>query len=174
MSFLGSQACVSCRCAPTLWTALERQNIDTGPWSHATHTANNQKSTSRDRPQFGLNFGGRHIASRISCRNKVKILPVVVFRWFEPWKSPIGIKRQNVWMQVFYLFNFSHVWFFYSLSGCSWCTKCQKNKFMFLRVCMGKKNNMADMVKFGYGCINGFIAWKQLISAEGNIMRKCR
>ncbi len=38
----------------------------------------------------------------------------------------------------------------------------------------GQKTNMADMVKFGYGCINGFIAWKRLIFAEGNIKRKCR
>ncbi len=38
----------------------------------------------------------------------------------------------------------------------------------------GQKTNMADIVKFGYGCINGFIAQKWLISAEGNIMRKCR
>ena len=38
----------------------------------------------------------------------------------------------------------------------------------------GQKTNMADIVKFGYGCINGFIAQKRLIFAEGNIMRKCR
>ncbi len=37
-----------------------------------------------------------------------------------------------------------------------------------------QKTNMADMVKFRYGCINGFIARKRLISAEGDIMRKCR
>ncbi len=33
---------------------------------------------------------------------------------------------------------------------------------------------MADMVKLGYGCINGFIAQKLLIFAEGCILRKCR
>ena len=33
---------------------------------------------------------------------------------------------------------------------------------------------MADMVKMGYGCLNGFIAQKWLISAEGCILRKCR
>ncbi len=38
----------------------------------------------------------------------------------------------------------------------------------------GQKTNMANMVKFGYGCINGFIARKQLIFAEKNIKRKCR
>ncbi len=32
-----------------------------------------------------------------------------------------------------------------------------------------QKTNMADMVKFGYGCINGFIAQKLLIFAEDNI-----
>ncbi len=32
---------------------------------------------------------------------------------------------------------------------------------------------MADMVKFGYGCINGFIARKRLIFSEDNIKRKC-
>ena len=31
-----------------------------------------------------------------------------------------------------------------------------------------QKTNMADMVKLGYGCINGFVAQKQLISAEGS------
>ncbi len=38
----------------------------------------------------------------------------------------------------------------------------------------GQITNMADMVKFGYGCINGFIARKWLIFAEENIKRKCR
>ncbi len=37
-----------------------------------------------------------------------------------------------------------------------------------------QNNNIADMVKLGYGCINGFIAWKWLISAEGSTLRKCR
>ncbi len=37
-----------------------------------------------------------------------------------------------------------------------------------------KKTNMANMVKLGYGCINGFIARKQLIFADGHIKRKCR
>ncbi len=37
-----------------------------------------------------------------------------------------------------------------------------------------QKTNMADMVKIGYGCINGSIAQKQLIFAEENIKRKCR
>ncbi len=37
-----------------------------------------------------------------------------------------------------------------------------------------QKTNMADMVKFGYGCMNGFIARKQFILAEGNIKRKSR
>ena len=32
---------------------------------------------------------------------------------------------------------------------------------------------MADMVKLGYGCINGFEAQKWLNSAEGCIFRKC-
>ncbi len=38
----------------------------------------------------------------------------------------------------------------------------------------GQKTNITNMVKFGYGCINGFIARKWLIFAEGNIKRKCR
>ncbi len=45
---------------------------------------------------------------------------------------------------------------------------------IFVFMCFyGHKTNMADMVKFGYGCVNGFIAQKQLISAEGDIKRKC-
>ncbi len=46
---------------------------------------------------------------------------------------------------------------------------------LFVFMCFyGQKTNMADIVKFGYGCINGFIARKWLIFAEGKIMRKCR
>ncbi len=58
------------------------------------------------------------------------------------WKSPTGIKRQNVWMQVskcsicLILVMFG---FFCSLLGCSWCTKYQKNKFLILHVFMAKK-----------------------------------
>ncbi len=37
-----------------------------------------------------------------------------------------------------------------------------------------QKTNTANMVKLGYGCISGFIAWKWWISAEGCILRKCR
>ena len=48
-------------------------------------------------------------------------------------------KCVNVSLKVFYLFDFSHVWFFHSLLGCSWCTKCQKNKFLLLRIFTGKK-----------------------------------
>ncbi len=36
------------------------------------------------------------------------------------------------------------------------------------------KTDMADMVKLGYGCINGFIALKWLISAERSVLKKCR
>ncbi len=49
----------------------------------------------------------------------------------------------------------------------------KRTNFCFY-VFLWPKTNMADMVKFGYGCINGFIAQKWLISAEGDIMRKCR
>ncbi len=97
--------------------------------------------------------------------------------WFLGDLNHTGIKRQNMWTQVWkcsiclILVMFG---FFHSHSGCSWCMKCQKNKFLILHVFMAKKNNMANMVKFGYDCINGFIAQKQLISAEASILRKCR
>ncbi len=46
---------------------------------------------------------------------------------------------------------------------------------IFVFTCFhGQKTNMADIVKFGYGCINDLIAQKWLIFAEGNIMRKFR
>ena len=38
----------------------------------------------------------------------------------------------------------------------------------------GQKTNMADIVKFGYGCTNGFLARKWWISVKGSILRKCR
>ncbi len=46
-----------------------------------------------------------------------------------------------------------------------------KEKIFVFKYFYGQKTNMADMVKFGYGCINGFIARKWLIFADGNIMR---
>ncbi len=48
-------------------------------------------------------------------------------------------KCVNASLKVLYLFNFSHIYFFQSLSGCSWYTKCQKNKFFILHVFMAKK-----------------------------------
>ncbi len=52
--------------------------------------------------------------------------------------------------------------------------KVSKEQFFDFICFYGQKTNMADMVKFGYGCINGFIVQKWLISAEGSILRKCR
>ncbi len=49
-----------------------------------------------------------------------------------------------------------------------------KEQFFDFMCFYAQKTNMADMVKFGYGCINGFIAWKWLISVNGSILRKCR
>ncbi len=83
-------------------------------------------------------------------------------------------KCVNVCLKVFYLFEFSHVWFFHSLLGCSWCTKCQKNKVCDFAGFHGQKTNMAKMVKLGYGCTNGFVAQKWSIFAERCILRKCR
>ncbi len=52
--------------------------------------------------------------------------------------------------------------------------KVSKEQIFAFTYFYGQKNNMANMVKFGYGCINGFIAQKQLIFADGNIKRECR
>ncbi len=52
--------------------------------------------------------------------------------------------------------------------------KVSKEQIFAFTYFYGQKTNMADMVKFGYGCINGFIAQKWLIFAEENIKRKCR
>ncbi len=100
-----------------------------------------------------------------------------LFRWFEPYIVQCMVvkityrhqeaKCVNASLKVFHLFNFSRVWFFCSLLGCSSCTKYQKNKFLILRL-YSQKTNISDMVKFGYGCINGFIAQKWLIAAEGS------
>ncbi len=52
--------------------------------------------------------------------------------------------------------------------------KVSKEQIFAFTYFYGQKTNMADMVKFGYDCINGFIARKRLIFAEENIKRKCR
>ncbi len=83
-------------------------------------------------------------------------------------------KCVNVSLKVLSLFDFGHVWIFHSLSSCSLCLKCQKSKFFILHVFMGKKPIWLTWWNWGYGCINGFIAQKWLISAEGSILRKCR
>ncbi len=49
-----------------------------------------------------------------------------------------------------------------------------KEQFFDFTCFYGQKTNMAIMVKFGYGCINGFIAQKWMISVKGSILRKCR
>ncbi len=82
-------------------------------------------------------------------------------------------KCMNTIVEVFYWFNFSHVWFYCSLSGYILCPKCQRNQFLILRVFMGKNPYMTNMVKLGYGCKNGFIAQKQFNLAEECILRKC-
>ncbi len=46
--------------------------------------------------------------------------------------------------------------------------KVSKEQIFGFTYFYGQKTNMANMVKLGYGCINGFIARKQLIFAEGN------
>ncbi len=43
-------------------------------------------------------------------------------------------KCVNASLKVFYLLNFGHVWFFRSLSGCSWCTKCWKYQENWLSI----------------------------------------
>ncbi len=74
----------------------------------------------------------------------------------------------NTILKVFSLFDFSCVCFLYLLLG----PRCQKNECDFAAF-YGQKNNMANMPKLGCSCTNGFIAWKQLKSAEGCMKRKC-
>ncbi len=50
--------------------------------------------------------------------------------------------------------------------------KVSKEQIFDLMCFYSQKTNMADMVKLGYGCIDGFIAQKQLISAEESIHEK--
>ena len=72
-------------------------------------------------------------------------------------KSPVGIKRQNVWMQVWkcsicsILVMFGFFIHFQAVVD-AWSVK--RTNFVFTYF-YGQKTNMADMVKFGYGCING-------------------
>ncbi len=85
-----------------------------------------------------------------------KQLHALLFRWFEPYivhcmVVKITCRHQeakcvNTSLKVFYLFDSSHVWFFHSLSGCSWCMKCQKNKFLFLI----QQNSACGLVGFGF------------------------
>ena len=90
------------------------------------------------------------------------------------WNSPTGIKRQNVWKRVWkysiclilVMFGFFILW--------AVVDALVKEQILDFACFYGQKTNMANMVKFGYGCINGFIAQKWLISAEGSILKKCR
>ncbi len=82
-------------------------------------------------------------------------------------------KCVNTSLKVFHLFVFSQVWFFIHFWAVVYAQNIQKWIFDFAGFC-GQKAIMADMVKLGYGCINGFITQKLLNSAEGCIFRKCR
>ncbi len=80
-------------------------------------------------------------------------------------------KYVNVSLKVFYLFNFSHVWFFHSLLGCSWCMKCQKNKYLVLHVFMAKKKQYGWHGKIGAWLYNWLyssemidICWRKYVA----------
>ncbi len=70
--------------------------------------------------------------------------------------------------------QFSSCLFFSFTFKLQFMHKVSKEQIIDFMCFYSQKTNIANIVKLGYGCINGCIAWKQLISAEGSKLRKCR
>ncbi len=79
-------------------------------------------------------------------------------------------KYVNTSLKVFYLFDFSHIWFSVHFWAEVYCPKCQKNEFLILQVFID--------IKYGWHGEFGVWLYIRLHSLEmvgkGCVLRKCR